>query len=1277
MSWIKSCFFSLCAFPLFANPVVSEILHGEATLSQCDPYTLEVRTEQEKTVIHWKEFSIQKGETTHFIQPSSSSATLNRVVGVNPSELLGTLHSNGHVYLMNPNGLVIGEGAFIDTAAFIGSTFDVLDHDFLKGEGFELKGDSLSRVINYGKIHTREGDAFLVGRIAENHGEIDVNGGCLGVIACTSLLYRPNEKNPIYVKGGMDSSLNREGNAYSHAMKINADSDALMIEKKDGEIFLTQAKNSGTLRAKNGQKGSTVHVLGDHVFLEEGTISVSAPSGEGQVNIGGSYKGQNKNILASQLTFVSKESRIEANALEEGHGGQVVIWSDHETRYYGHVDARGGAEGGNGGFLEVSSPSNEWSFRGTIDLSAPKGNSGELLLDPNDITVGTAASAPAYGGSPYDGAPSANAQLLYTDLAAALGAGNVTIQTSSGTAGGNGDIFFDLGGNILTWASGNNLTVNADRDIHFLLNSDIQTTGAGTDIVMTAGRSFISENGSAIEAQGAGGNLFVTATQDVLARGGIFNSNTAGTDANVRVIAQTGEVRLGDATSTVPVVIGSIHGPVYVEALQGDINLLGGTGADNVAIIGYYDTPGADPTTGSLTVLAGNDMNLLSGTGVFSSAMVCKQGRSSHDITNNPVLVNVRRDLLIQAGNAQNAPGAGIGRPQQLLTGPSIHNGDITVNVGRDCTIFGGDNFSGIGDRAIGQVGGNIAANLRVNVGRNLMMGHAPGFFGRSGAFIGVFDNTFNTIGVPENVQGSTHINVGNNFVMDGRQGAAFVELQNDNTNLGTFPAELFVHVGNSLILIGGPQDPPSNAILGAAFDYVEVPNSNSHFWAINSIQCVNGPDAAAQLHAKIFSDVNTISPNLGTISVRAGGDIRVAGGGFNRLRPQGPIVDYEATGGFTYIADSPFANGELWGPQVANVGGVNVFAGTPLGSASPVVFSNGRGAVAFDTNFYDTPSIPLSTQQIAAQGYGSFAQPGLVTVGRPITYWSQNGSDTLISTRPLFADGSPADILNIGTTGPSISFNNQNRGGLYASNVLNADGRNVTIIAFRDTVISGPSTVNPIPAISTIPIYAPSGNILVITQNDMTMQNNAVVSALINVDLVSDNQAPAPPQIGPGGFFMDATSFINSDTGYIRVYTARQAQNIIDPLAQFISAGVPYFFVPGQLFVNTDQEKWCTYYPNGDQGIPFKIFYKPCLTTIAQEAMVILTEFLYEESSFNYYLGWPQQFEIQYTSNTSLNPGEWKSTFDSFNVSPTEHYFIRRQDDTRANNNPQTYKTW
>ena len=61
------------------------------------------------------------------MQQSASSAVLNRVVGADISQIHGQLLSNGRVFLINPAGILIGAGAVIDTAGFVGSTLKMLD----------------------------------------------------------------------------------------------------------------------------------------------------------------------------------------------------------------------------------------------------------------------------------------------------------------------------------------------------------------------------------------------------------------------------------------------------------------------------------------------------------------------------------------------------------------------------------------------------------------------------------------------------------------------------------------------------------------------------------------------------------------------------------------------------------------------------------------------------------------------------------------------------------------------------------------------------------------------------------------------------------------------------------------------------------------------------------------------------------------------------------------------------------------------------------------------
>ena len=102
-------------------------------------------------------------------------------------------------------------------------------------------------------------------------------------------------------------------------------------------------------------------------------------------------------------------------------------------------------------------------------------------------------------------------------------------------------------------------------------------------------------------------------------------------------------------------------------------------------------------------------------------------------------------------------------------------------------------------------------------------------------------------------------------------------------------------------------------------------------------------------------------------------------------------------------------------------------------------------------------------------------------------------------------------------------------------------------------------------------------------------MQSNAgpanIINAGGNVTLVIDNLFPTAPLIGPGFFSINSTL---SSSGQLRIYTAMRSQNQINDLIN----GSP--FIPGTLFVDTNEEMWATYYPGGNYGGgPFTIYYK------------------------------------------------------------------------------------
>jgi len=99
----KACVLAVAALfgtPAIAAPTAASVVHGQAIFAQQG--SVLTITNSNGAVINWQGFSIGSGETTRFVQPSSASSVLNRVVGPNPSSILGNLSSNGRVYLINP-----------------------------------------------------------------------------------------------------------------------------------------------------------------------------------------------------------------------------------------------------------------------------------------------------------------------------------------------------------------------------------------------------------------------------------------------------------------------------------------------------------------------------------------------------------------------------------------------------------------------------------------------------------------------------------------------------------------------------------------------------------------------------------------------------------------------------------------------------------------------------------------------------------------------------------------------------------------------------------------------------------------------------------------------------------------------------------------------------------------------------------------------------------------------------------------------------------------------
>ncbi|HUX25030.1 MAG TPA: filamentous hemagglutinin N-terminal domain-containing protein, partial [Burkholderiales bacterium] len=231
---ISACFSTT---PAWANPTGPQVVNGAASFSQTGD-VLNVNNSN-GAIINWNSFSIGADETTRFNQASAASSVLNRVVANDPSVLLGTLSSNGHVWLVNPAGIMVGQGAKIDVAGFVASTLNVANQDFLAGRLNFGATPNAGSVQNDGQITTPSGGSvYLVAPSVSNNGIIDApNGEVILAAGQTVQLLDTGTPGVSVAITGAQGNVTNLGRIVSEAGQIG--------------IAGVLVKNSGTLNASS------------------------------------------------------------------------------------------------------------------------------------------------------------------------------------------------------------------------------------------------------------------------------------------------------------------------------------------------------------------------------------------------------------------------------------------------------------------------------------------------------------------------------------------------------------------------------------------------------------------------------------------------------------------------------------------------------------------------------------------------------------------------------------------------------------------------------------------------------------------------------------------------------------------------------------------------------------------------------------------------------------------------------------------------------------------
>ena len=223
--------------------------------------TTTISQSTDKMIVNWKNFDVASGQTVNIQQPNAKSAILNRVTGSSAAtQIDGNLNANGRVFVVNPNGVMIGSGAQVNVDSLVASSLNIEDAQFLRNgtdnydQAMDLTGTGKQgAVTNQGTINAAH-DVVLAGSQASNSGKI--NAGSVSMDAADSM-YLLTDKYGGHVSV-YDASANAQvQNSGAIVSKIG---NVELRAAAAGDAIRTVVRNTGTIEANTAvvEKGGNI-----------------------------------------------------------------------------------------------------------------------------------------------------------------------------------------------------------------------------------------------------------------------------------------------------------------------------------------------------------------------------------------------------------------------------------------------------------------------------------------------------------------------------------------------------------------------------------------------------------------------------------------------------------------------------------------------------------------------------------------------------------------------------------------------------------------------------------------------------------------------------------------------------------------------------------------------------------------------------------------------------------------------------------------------------------
>ncbi|CAN5715065.1 hypothetical protein BH11PSE13_BH11PSE13_10990 [soil metagenome] len=534
-----------------------------------------------------------------------------------------------------PNGVDVGYGAGTGVA-IVGADISTGGNVLLQGKGGDMSrilddADRVGRLAGTGVGFAAGAGVIAIGAgITAGRGKtIDISGTAgsrayaFTLDATENVVVTPSDRAAVAV--GIGATAGRSVQAEGGTIRVDGGTGDIALLRIGADAVVGPDGPSSMLStASTTGTGGTIDVRGANVLVQGlgGAVARLDSSGVGQAGTVSLTASKVAGVTNSGVVALDSSARLDANGIGSGNGGHIGVIGDNSLFAYGSISARGGASGGNGGFVETSAPT--FVMAGLkVDAAAPAGAAGKWLIDPFDVSIVNGAATNSLTGNPF--VPVATSIIQDGDINAALNGGTdvtITTGTTGSTFNGNitmtgaqiayvgaGDRTFELDANRSITADTATTIASSNGRLNVVFNADankISTTGGeggqviyngqiytnGGNVAMSAGwtpnaggSSAIALNGAIVDTRvgrtdaGAGGNVVLNGASGTLF-GNINNDSAAVFINSSQISTSTGNVVInGTSTTGTGVELSTSQLPASISTTSGNVAITGlGTG---------------------------------------------------------------------------------------------------------------------------------------------------------------------------------------------------------------------------------------------------------------------------------------------------------------------------------------------------------------------------------------------------------------------------------------------------------------------------------------------------------------------------------------------------------------------------------------------------------------------------------------------------------------------------------------------------------------------------